>query len=117
LTVDASRGFIYAASTMGVTGTRSLVGSRAKQLVADTRAAGGARVCVGLGVSNGDQAAQVGAYADGVIVGSALVRSLGGDLPWADKIAGLQDVVRDLAAGTARARTTQPKPGPNEVPC
>ncbi|ACZ30531.1 tryptophan synthase, alpha subunit [Xylanimonas cellulosilytica DSM 15894] len=104
LTADASRGFVYAASTMGVTGTRAAVGEAAQQLVADTRAAGAARVCVGLGVSTGDQAAQVGAYADGVIVGSALVRTLQGEAPWAQKVASLQAVTAELAAGVARAR-------------
>lgn len=69
-------GFVYAASTMGVTGTRAQVGASAEKLVADTRAAGAERVCVGLGVSNRQQAAEVAAYADGVIVGSALVTAL-----------------------------------------
>ena len=71
-----NRGFVYAASTMGVTGTRATVGSRAEELVARTRAQTDLPVCVGLGVSNGDQAAEVAAYADGVIVGSAFVRAL-----------------------------------------
>jgi tryptophan synthase alpha chain len=115
MTVDATRGFIYAASTMGVTGTRSTVGSRAEQLVADTRAAGAKRVCVGLGVSNGEQAAQVGAYADGVIVGSALVRTLGGTAPWPQRLAALQEVVADLAAGVARSRVVALR-GPQDPP-
>ena len=72
-----NRGFVYAASTMGVTGTRATVGNRAEELVARTRALTDLPVCVGLGVSNGDQAAEVAAYADGVIVGSAFVRALG----------------------------------------
>ncbi|QCP05859.1 tryptophan synthase subunit alpha [Brevibacterium sp. CS2] len=72
----SSRGFVYAASTMGVTGTRAEVGSAAAQLVADTRSAGAEHVCVGLGVSTREQAAEVAAYADGVIVGSALVKAL-----------------------------------------
>jgi tryptophan synthase alpha chain len=75
-TAAACRGFVYAASTMGVTGERAQVGARAAQLVADARQAGAAHVCVGLGVSRPEQAAQVGSYADGVIVGSALVRTL-----------------------------------------
>jgi tryptophan synthase alpha chain len=72
----ASRGFVYAASTMGVTGLRAQVGARAEDLVARTRAAGAENVCVGLGVSTRAQAAEVAAYADGVIVGSAFVRAL-----------------------------------------
>lgn len=75
-TSAACRGFVYAASTMGVTGERAEVGARAAELVAATRAAGAAHVCVGLGVSRPEHAAQVGRYADGVIVGSALVRAL-----------------------------------------
>ncbi len=98
-TVAASRGFVYAASTMGVTGERATVGSRAEALVADTRAAGAAHVCVGVGVSTPEQAAQVATYADGVIVGSALVRALV-DAP--DESAGidrLSHLTAQLAAG------------------
>lgn len=104
LTARASRGFVYAASTMGVTGTRDQVGDRAEQLVADTRAAGAEHVCVGLGVSSGDQAAEVGRFADGVIVGSALVRPLLADRPWADRLDTLRATVADLADGVRRAR-------------
>ncbi|SFO54354.1 tryptophan synthase, alpha chain [Geodermatophilus obscurus] len=76
-TVAASRGFVYAASTMGVTGTRTTVSTAAGELVARTRTvAGDLPICVGLGVSNGDQAAEVAGFADGVIVGSAYVREM-----------------------------------------
>lgn len=93
-TSAASRGFVYAASTMGVTGERATVGTRAEQLVADTRAAGAQRVCVGLGVSRPEQAAQVAGYADGVIVGSALVRPL---LEAPDEAAGIDALTRVVA--------------------
>ncbi|TVL90849.1 tryptophan synthase subunit alpha [Streptomyces sp. SAJ15] len=76
----AGSGFVYAASLMGVTGTRESVGAQAEDLVRRTRAAAAARgglpVCVGLGVSNATQAAEVAAFADGVIVGSAFVQRL-----------------------------------------
>jgi tryptophan synthase alpha chain len=76
-TTAACRGFVYAASTMGVTGTRATVGDAAETLVKRTRAvAPDLPVCVGLGVSDGAQAAEVAAFADGVIVGSAFVRAL-----------------------------------------
>jgi tryptophan synthase alpha chain len=76
-TTAACRGFVYAASTMGVTGTRTTVSEAAEKLVARTREARpDLAVCVGLGVSNGAQAAEVAAFADGVIVGSAYVREL-----------------------------------------
>ncbi|GAA4254146.1 tryptophan synthase subunit alpha [Dactylosporangium darangshiense] len=76
-TAAACRGFVYATSVMGVTGARSTTSSAAPALVERVRRlAPGTPVAVGLGVSNGEQAAEVGAFADGVIVGSALVRCL-----------------------------------------
>ncbi len=102
-TALASRGFVYAASTMGVTGTRAAIGSRAEALVAAARAAGAERVCVGLGVSSGAQAHEIARYADGVIVGSALVRALA--RPDGDLRAGRADLralTAELAAGVQR---------------
>jgi tryptophan synthase alpha chain len=95
-TTAACRGFVYAASTMGVTGTRATVGDAAEKLVARTREARpDLSVCVGLGVSNGAQAAEVAAFADGVIVGSAYVREMlegrGAD--------GVRALSEDLARG------------------
>ncbi|RBY74488.1 tryptophan synthase subunit alpha [Geodermatophilus sp. TF02-6] len=76
-TTAACRGFVYAASTMGTTGTRAAVSDTAEALVTRTRAvAPDLSVCVGLGVSNAEQAAEVASFADGVIVGSAYVRQL-----------------------------------------
>lgn len=75
-TAAASRGFVYVASTMGVTGVRSDVGSAAGALVERCRAVTDLPLCVGLGVSTRQQAAEVATYADGVIVGSAFVRAL-----------------------------------------
>jgi tryptophan synthase alpha chain len=80
-TVSASRGFVYAASTMGVTGARDAVSNMAPELVARVRAISDIPVGVGLGVRSREQAAEIGAYADGVIVGSALVSALGEGLP------------------------------------
>ncbi|MBC7292395.1 MAG: tryptophan synthase subunit alpha [Actinotalea sp.] len=99
LTARASRGFVYAASTMGVTGTRATVGADAARLVRDTRAAGAEHVCVGLGVSTGEQAAEVAAYADGVIVGSAFVRALAEAEDLEAGLDALRRVVGELAAG------------------
>ena len=73
---DVTTGFVYAASTMGVTGTRTSVASSAGDLVKRTRAVTTHPICVGLGVSTADQAAEVAAYADGVIVGSAFVKAI-----------------------------------------
>lgn len=110
-TANATRGFVYAVSIMGVTGARSEVGVHAEGLVADTRAAGAVNVCVGLGVSTSVQAAEVGGYADGVIIGSALVRPLLSDDPlsddeWAARLADLAEVTDALAAGVRSARLT-----------
>ncbi len=74
--VEASRGFVYAVSTMGITGARADVDAAARGLVARLRAADAARVCVGIGISTPDQVSEVLAYADGAIVGSALVTAL-----------------------------------------
>ncbi|MCU1658395.1 MAG: Tryptophan synthase alpha chain [Pseudonocardiales bacterium] len=101
-TATASRGFVYAASTMGVTGTRTSVSGAAQALVGRVRALmPDVAVCVGLGVSNGDQAAEVAAFADGVIVGSAFVRRLL-DAPDAAGVAAVEALAADLAAGVRR---------------
>jgi len=101
-TVASCRGFVYAASTMGVTGTRDQVGEAAQLLVARVRAvAPDFPVCVGLGVSNADQAAQVARFADGVIVGSAFVRRLV-DQPDAAGVSAVRDLATELADGVRR---------------
>lgn len=74
--VQACRGFVYAVSIMGVTGARAAVSSSAQKLVQDTHRAGAERVCVGLGVSRADHVREIAAYADGVIVGTALVAAM-----------------------------------------
>lgn len=96
LVADSCRGFVYAASTMGVTGARATVDNRARQLVADTRAHGAERVCVGLGVSTGAQAAEIAEFADGVIVGSALIAALKDD----PTLGKLRTLATDIAAGS-----------------
>ncbi|MEU6662885.1 tryptophan synthase subunit alpha [Streptomyces sp. NPDC046821] len=93
----AGSGFVYAASLMGVTGTRESVGEQAQELVRRTRATTDLPVCVGLGVSNAKQAAEVAGFADGVIVGSAFVKLM---LDAEDETAGLA-AVRALAADLA----------------
>ena len=102
-TVEHCSGFVYATAVMGVTGTRTTTSNLAAPLVARTKEATSLPVGVGLGVSNGDQAAEVAAYADGVIVGSAFVRRIldaGGDAERALK--ELRSLTEDLAAGVRR---------------
>ena len=105
-TVAACRGWVYATSVMGVTGARTESSSAAPTLVARVRAIDAdAMVGVGLGVSNGAQAREVAGYADAVIVGSALVRTLldAEDAGRADDLSGLRAMVADLADGVRSA--------------
>ena len=104
MTTAASRGFVYATAVMGVTGARDQTSDLAEPLVRRTKAVTDLPVGVGLGVSNGDQAAEIGRFADGVIVGSAFVRTM---LEGADTTAGLRalgTLTADLADGVRRAR-------------
>ncbi len=103
MTVESCRGFVYATAVMGVTGARTTTSDLAGPLVKRTKALTDLPVGVGLGVSNGDQAAEVAGYADGVIVGSAFVRRLldaGDDRPAG--LAALAELTRDLADGVRR---------------
>src|SRR5580704_11402324 len=71
-----ARGFVYAVARMGVTGERADLGHEARQVVERIRRHTDMPVCVGVGVSTPEQAAEVCEVADGVVVGSALVRRL-----------------------------------------
>ena len=84
---------------MGVTGARTSVDADARDLVERTRAVTDLPVCVGLGVSTGAQAAELAAYADGVIVGSALVRTLTGPGELGDRLDALRALTAELADG------------------
>lgn len=97
LIVQSSTGFVYTVSTMGITGERAELDAAARTLVGRLRERGAERACVGIGISTPEQVAGVLEYADGAIVGTALVRALrdGG-------LEGLADTARRLAAGTAR---------------
>jgi tryptophan synthase alpha chain len=100
MTVEHCSGFVYATAVMGVTGARESTSDLAGPLVARTRAVTDLPIGVGLGVSTGAQAAEVAAYADGVIVGSAFVRRVleaGGDERLA--IASIAELTAELAQG------------------
>jgi tryptophan synthase alpha chain len=102
MTVAASRGFVYAAAVMGVTGARATTSELAAPLVERTKAVTDLPVAVGIGVSNGDQAAEVASYADGVIVGSAFVRCLLDHDDRSEALAALTALTEDLARGVRR---------------
>jgi tryptophan synthase alpha chain len=96
LTTAACGGFVYAASVMGTTGARDAVSAAAPDLVRRCRQHTGLPIGVGLGVRTADQAHQIATYADGVIVGSALVAA--GN----DGTARLTSLATDLASGVHR---------------
>ncbi len=91
--IEVSRGFVYAVSTMGITGAREDVDQAAKTLVSRLREQGADSVCVGLGISTGEQVQEVLSYADGAIIGSALVKALDNG--------GLEEL-RSVASGLTR---------------
>ncbi|MGH3602345.1 MAG: tryptophan synthase subunit alpha [Pseudonocardiaceae bacterium] len=96
-TAAVTRGFLYASSVMGVTGARDVVSSAAGKLVSRAREhTPGLPVGVGLGVRNGAQAAEVAAFADAVIVGSAFVTAA------QDGESGVRALAADLATGVRR---------------
>jgi tryptophan synthase alpha chain len=98
LIVENSTGFVYTVSTMGITGERAQLDAAARTLVGRLRARGAENACVGIGISNAEQVGRVLEYADGAIVGTALVRALrdGG-------LNGLAETARALAVGAVRA--------------
>ncbi|MGH3100488.1 MAG: tryptophan synthase subunit alpha [Thermoleophilia bacterium] len=107
-TVAACRGWVYATSLMGVTGARTQTSAAAPELVLRVReVAPSALVGVGLGVSNGEQAREVASFADLVIVGSALVKTLldAEEVGRPEDLTGLRAVVADLAAGVRAGPT------------
>ena len=95
-------GFIYAASLMGVTGTRTAVSSSAKELVTRIRSVSSTPVAVGLGVSTRDQAHEVAQYADGVIVGSAFIRLLQESASPSEGLTRVRELAALLAEGVRR---------------
>ena len=98
LTATATSGFLYVASTMGVTGARDVVSQAAPTLVARCRAITDLPLGVGLGVRTGAQAAEIAGFADAVIVGSAFVSAAERGGP--DAVA---ELARELAAGVREA--------------
>lgn len=104
-TAAASGGFLYASSVMGVTGARAELGPAAAELVGRCRPHTDMPIGVGLGVRSGAQAAEVAGFADGVIVGSALVSAAG------EGEARLRELTEELADGVRRP-VTSPVSGP-----
>ncbi|HET9199156.1 MAG TPA: tryptophan synthase subunit alpha [Solirubrobacterales bacterium] len=96
---ESARGFVYVVSSVGTTGERAEIPAALTELVAATKADAATPVAVGFGIGTPVQAAQVGGIADGVIVGSRLVRAAGeGGSPEA-----AADAVADFLAETRYA--------------
>lgn len=97
-----STGFVYATGLLGVTGVKSVAQGATRRLVERLREHTDTPVAVGIGVKTREDAAEVGAYADAVIVGSAVVNAVGAGEPAgaADRVAAL---VRELRAGVETA--------------
>lgn len=95
LVAEATTGFVYTVSTMGITGERAELDAAARGLTARLREQGAELACVGIGISTAAQVASALEYADGAIVGTAFVRALReGGVP------RLSEVVAEIAAGT-----------------
>jgi tryptophan synthase alpha chain len=99
---NVCRGFVYAASLMGVTGARTVVDTGAAHLVERTRKFTSLPVGLGLGVGNGAQAAEVAQFADGVIVGSAFIRRLLDAPSEAEGLTAVRELAAELAEGVRR---------------
>jgi tryptophan synthase alpha chain len=106
-TAAASSGFLYATSTMGVTGARRTVDAAAAKIVARCRSHTDLPIGVGLGVRSAEQAAEVASFADAVIVGSAFVTAAERGGP-----EGVRALAGDLAGGVARAGRPAGAPAP-----
>lgn len=102
IVANATTGFVYAASLMGVTGTRESVSNHAETLVARTRNVTELPIAVGLGVSTPAQASDIAKYADGVIVGSAFVKAVLDAPNHAEAIKAVKTLATDLRKGCAK---------------
>jgi len=80
-------GFVYLISRLGVTGARDDVPDELPGTIQRLRAATSLPICVGFGISNADQAKRIGALADGIVVGSAIVRAAGTSVAAAAELA------------------------------
>jgi tryptophan synthase alpha chain len=100
--VSQCSGFVYAASLMGVTGTRTSVSGNAKSLVERIRTQTDTPVSVGLGVSTKEQASEVAKYADGVIVGSAFIKQLQESSSIQEGLAKVEALAKELSEGVRR---------------
>lgn len=96
-------GFVYVVSRTGVTGEQSQVSASVKPLVEKLRRFTSLPLGVGFGISSAEQAAEVGAVADGVVVGSAFVRAIE-TTPDEEVLDRIERMTRELKQGALRGR-------------
>ena len=101
LLAEKSRGFLYYVSLTGVTGARGTIADGVEEGVVAARKAGDIPVCVGFGISTPDHAAQIGAYADGAVVGSAIVDRIEAALNREAAVESVKKYVSEMKAGLA----------------
>jgi len=92
----ASRGFVYAVSRTGVTGARQQLAEDAQKLVRRLRRLTKLPIAVGFGISNAEQFAEAGKFADAVVVGSAIVETI--EQNQGREAGAVGDFVRKLSA-------------------
>ncbi len=95
-----STGFLYVVSVTGITGTRTALPAELTTQLAKLRGMTKLPLCVGFGVSTPEQAKMLSGSADGIIVGSAIVRCLEGAMPFQDKLSTLSSFASQLALQT-----------------
>ena len=100
----ASRGFVYAVSRTGVTGARQELAADARKLVKRLRRVTKLPVALGFGISTAEQFAEVGEFADAVVVGSAIVETI--ERNRGREAAAVGEFVRKLSAGNLRVLST-----------
>jgi tryptophan synthase alpha chain len=96
-----AQGFVYLVSTVGVTGEREQLPSELTELVANAKREASVPVAVGFGISTPEQAAGVGEIADGVIIGTRLVRAVADATERAGAVAAVSEFLRDTRAALA----------------
>jgi tryptophan synthase alpha chain len=99
LVLDRAKGFIYMVSVTGVTGARATLHADLRDFVQRLREQTDVKIAVGFGIAGPEQAAKVSEYADGIIVGSALIDAVNGA---SDKVAAAQAFVKDLQASLSK---------------
>src|SRR5579862_9405409 len=101
---ELGRGFLYGISRLGVTGARDQVAEGAREMVRRIRKLTDLPIALGFGISRPEHVAEVGAYADAAVVGSALVSLIAGTADSLRFIEGVEDYVRSLKSGCVAPR-------------